>query len=598
MKHSNSHLIGCIAFACITIFFSCKRSKKEQVLVENRPNVILIMTDDQGIGDFGFLGNPYVKTPNLDKIAAESLNLTNFYVSPVCAPTRASLMTGRYSERTGVYDTYNGGATMGDGEITIAEVLRDNGYKTGIFGKWHLGDNYPYRPIDQGFDEALVHRGGGIGQPGDFPNYFASDSSYFDPVLFHNGEQKKTTGYCSDVFSDAAIEFIKNHNSTSSHQPFFAYLSYNAPHTPLQLPVKYYEMYKDMEIDPGSFEIADEAVSRMTDRDLEAAKRVYGMVTNIDDNIGKVLHALQEENLDNTIVIFLTDNGPQQVRYKRGLRMRKSSVYSGGVRVPCLIRYPEKFPDKMEMDTRLAHIDLFPTILGLCGIGQPKHSIDGANFIDVSDEAKNAFDDRTLFFEWGRGFPVRYRNFAAIQGDYKLVGNTELESGIDQFELYNLKSDPFELTSLIDTKEGMAMELKQSVDTWYEEILEEKNNTKTHPAFVGSEFENPTILNRNDAKGTPVPWGGENVLGYWDIKVLETARYDVSLQFIKTINEPGNIHLKAYPLHIVDKNSEESDKLTLENIELKKGDFKFEAYYRTNKGRNIFPLYVSLKKLD
>jgi len=582
----------------IILFFSCKPEDQETTssLVE-LPNIVLIMTDDQGIGDFGFMGNPYIQTANLDKLASESLNLTNFYVSPVCAPTRASLMTGRYSERTGIYDTFNGGAIMSADEVTIAEVLKEHGYRTGIFGKWHLGDNYPSRPIDQGFDEVLVHRGGGMGQPGDYLNFFAMDSSYFDPVLFHNGQPEQTKGYCSDIFTDGAIEFIKHHNSSGAEQPFFVYLSFNAPHTPLQLPQKYYNMYKDLEFDTDAFPIKPNAVPRMTEADKEAARRVYGMVTNIDDNIGRLMEVLKKENLEqNTIVVFLSDNGPQHVRYKLGLRKRKSSVYSGGVRVPCLIHYPAKYPGKQNLDIPLAHIDLFPSLLDLCGINQPDHEIDGISF--VGERASNVFLDRTLFFEWGRGFLVKYRNFAALKGDYKLVGNTRADSELSDFELYHLKSDPYEERNRVEEDTIIASELKRGMDAWYEEIISAPNNNRLLPAFIGSEYENPTVLNRNDAKGTPVAWRQEDVLGYWDIKVVETANYDVTLHFIEPISAPGNVHLKLYPLNFIQRNATNADQLKIENIELKQGEFKLETYYRTNKGEYIFPLYVSIKRLN
>ena len=181
------------------------------------PNVVLIITDDQGYGDLGFTGNPHVKTPVLDNFARESIRLNQFYVSPVCAPTRASLMTGRFSLRTGVRDTYNGGAIMASDEITLAEILKDAGYTTGAFGKWHLGDNYPSRPGDQGFDESLIHLSGGMGQPGDFTTFFEGDSSYFDPVLWYNGKQREYKGYCSDIFTEEAIDFIEQNHK----KPFF-----------------------------------------------------------------------------------------------------------------------------------------------------------------------------------------------------------------------------------------------------------------------------------------------------------------------------------------------------------------------------------------
>jgi len=190
------------------------------------PNIVLIMTDDQGMGDVGYRNNPFVETPWIDSLAGVSIRLNNFYVSPVCAPTRASLMTGRYSIRTGVFDTYNGGAIMATSEVTLAEYLKKKNYHTGIFGKWHLGDHYPFRPGDQGFDESLVHKGGGIGQPGDIDNYFKGDSSYFNPVLYHNDVPVATRGYCSEVFTQGAIDFIQE----SKAKPFFLYLAFNAPH--------------------------------------------------------------------------------------------------------------------------------------------------------------------------------------------------------------------------------------------------------------------------------------------------------------------------------------------------------------------------------
>ena len=586
-------------FLSVIYFTSCGTNEEGKSNPTSHPNVIVIMTDDQGIGDFGFMGNPYVNTANLDKMASESLNLTNFYVSPVCAPTRASLMTGRYSERTGIYDTFNGGAIMSSDEITMAEVLKENGYRTGIFGKWHLGDNYPYRPMDQGFEEAVVHRGGGMGQPGDVANFFAKDSSYFDPVLFHNGEMKQYQGYCSDVFTNEAVEFIKNHNSSGKDQPFFVYLSFNAPHTPLQLPEKYYNMYKDVEFDVDAFAIKDPAVESMTDRDIDAARRVYGMVTNIDYNIGKLMQLLKEKNLDeNTIVVFLTDNGPQHTRYKRGLRKQKSSVFGGGVRVPCLIRYPQKYPERQELDAQLAHIDLLPSILELCQLDPQDHAIDGLNFIKSQNQDFSEFSERSIFFEWGRGFLLKYRNFAVLNGDYKLVGNTGADSEPGDFELFDIKQDPNELVNIVDKAPAKASDLKNQMDAWYDEIISEKNNNRVFPAMIGSAFENPVILNRNDAKGTPVAWRQDDVLGYWDVKVLETDKYNVTLHFVDSVNAQGNLHLKLYPQNILQHISLDSDRFTMENIELKKGEFKLEAYFHTNTGKYIFPLYVSVKRLD
>ena len=238
-----------------------------------RPNVILIMTDDQGYGDLGVHGNPIIKTPHLDRFARESVEVESFYVSPVCAPTRASLMTGRYNYRTGVTDTFMGRAMMHADEVTIAEMLREAGYRTGIFGKWHLGDCYPMRPGDQGFEESLVHTGGGLCQPAGPP-----DNSYFDPSLLHNGNRVKTKGYCSDVYTDAAMEFIAKHRA----EPLFIYLPYNCPHSPYQIAEEYYKPYEALNMKPEDFSFLAGATSRsgrphaapQTDEPRRHARRV------------------------------------------------------------------------------------------------------------------------------------------------------------------------------------------------------------------------------------------------------------------------------------------------------------------------------------
>ena len=338
MKFFNSKLFALTGLVSIGMtgpqyLFSAEKDKT------SLPNIIIIMTDDQGYGDLGFTGNPHINTPVLDKFAGESIRFDNFYVSPVCAPTRASLMTGRYSLRTGIRDTYNGGAMMASNEVTLPEILQDSGYKTGIFGKWHLGDNYPLRPNDQGFDESLIHLAGGMGQPGDFTTFFQGDSSYYDPVLWRNGRQEAYEGYCSDIFSEQAIDFVQmNHKD-----PFFLFLSFNAPHTPLQVPDEYYQKYKD--IDPSSgFDDPEMGGFVMSERHKEDARKIYAMIENIDDNVGKLLEKLDELNITkNTLIIFMGDNGPQQPRYNAGMRGLKSSVYRGGVRVHFFIRYPALF---------------------------------------------------------------------------------------------------------------------------------------------------------------------------------------------------------------------------------------------------------------
>jgi arylsulfatase A-like enzyme len=559
------------------------------------PNVILIMTDDQGYGDLGITGNPHVKTPVIDDFARESIRFNQFYVSPVCAPTRASLMTGRYSLRTGVRDTYNGGAIMAPEEITIAEMLKQTGYKTGIFGKWHLGDNYPSRPGDQGFDESLIHLAGGMGQPGDFTTFFKRDSSYFDPVLWYNGKQKSYEGYCSDIFTEEAIGFIEdNHES-----PFFCYLAFNAPHTPLQVPEKYYNIYKD--IDPSAgFENDNRPFPEMSKKDKEDARKVYAMVTNIDDNVGKLLHKLNELNIaKNTLVVFMTDNGPQQRRYKAGMRGRKGDVFRGGVRVPFFWRLPALFEGDKDIETPLAHIDLLPTLSNLCNAQMPvDRVIDGINFLPLLKEEKtNESEERLLFFYWTRRFPELYNNIALQKGAYKLVGHTNYNASSEDFELFNTRNDEYEQHNILSSHKTHAAGMKAELDHLLEALTNSSHLQNPPRIVIGSKHENPIILNRNDAGGERAIWTREEVFGLWRVKIRE-GRYNIRFKFIKPLESGGTIYLEtnASILRKVN-NTSPTDIIEMKNVNFPEMKCDLIPHYATG-GKNIFPLWVELKKID
>ena len=562
----------------LILFISCTKQ------VEQKPNIILIITDDQGYGDIGYNGNPHIKTPNLDLLAANSMRFNNFYVSPVCAPTRSSLLTGRYSLRTGVTNTYNGGAMMSNDEITLAEILKENNYQTGIFGKWHLGDNYPFRPTDQGFHESLIHLSGGIGQVGDFTNYYKGNRSYFDPILWHNNEQKKYEGYCSDIFTDEAIKFIEENKSNQ----FFCYLSFNAPHTPLQVPDKYYDLYKN--VDPSV--ISESEKISMTEKNVLDAKRIYGMVTNIDDNVGKLVSKLKELNIDqNTILIFMTDNGPQQFRYVSNLRGLKSSVYNGGIKVPFYLSYPKIHDAGLDIDNFSAHIDVLPSLLDLCDIETPKNiKIDGKNFLNKSTE------ERSFFSYWTRKSPELYQNMSLNKGNYKLVGNTNYDSPIERFELFDIDNDPYEMENLIENKKELAIQMKLEMDNIYNELINSKNIKNKPRIIIGSEFENPTYLNRNDASGQRGIWAQNEIFGFWRIKAL-SGKYNFRFKF-------NNLNLTSGQMVIEVGNQVFSKKVEvddngyalMENIDLNEGEFDLTPFFRYER-KNIFPFWVEIDRL-
>lgn len=568
---------------------SCTRS--ELSLAEETPNIILIITDDQGWGDLGFHGNPWIKTPHLDALAKESVRFTQFYVSPVCAPTRASLMTGRYSLRTGVIDTYNGGAIMATEEKTIAEYLREAGYATGMFGKWHLGDVYPCRPHDQGFDTAIYHHAGGMAQPGDLNTYFRFDSAYFDPTLVHNGVPNTREGYCSDIYTDDAIDFLTQHQDT----PFFAYISYNAPHTPLQLPQKYYALYQDLDFDPSDVPEFDRPHTEMTERNKEDARKVYGMVSNIDDNVGKLLQELDDLGLrENTVVIFMTDNGPQQIRYNGPFRGRKTTVYEGGIRVPFLMRWPKHFETSLVVQIPCAHIDVLPTIMHIAGIKAPV-DVDGENFWPLLQGQTVDWVERPLYHYWARGYEEPWQNTAIRQGPYKLVGMTGYAASLDELELYNLDHDPGELVNLIRDQRQIATDLKTDFEEWLRDVMESPHLNQAH-LHVGSSQENPVILNRNDAKGSWGVWTSNNTYVYWDVFVEEAGTYEITATFKDSIDNPASAWIRLNKVQRSVQVEEPVKEIHFDHIELDEGRTMVESMIRFHRGGQWYPFSITINR--
>lgn len=377
------------------------------------PNLLLIITDDQGYGDLSLHGNPILQTPHLDSIGTGGVRLDNFHVSPVCAPTRAAVLTGRRPLSTGGYYVTRGGEVMDAEELTMGEVFRDAGYSTGYFGKWHNGAHHPHHPLSQGFEEFFGFTAGHWNR-------------YFDPVLEHNGRMVETKGYIADIFTDRAIDFIRN----NKEEPFFCYLAYNTPHSPFQVPDRYFDMYKDRVTE------GDSALKIMN-------ASVYGMVRNIDDNVGRLMRILREEGLEeNTIVVFLTDNGPNTQRFNGHMKGRKGWVNDGGVRVPCFIRWKGHLPEGKVVESMTAHIDLLPTLTSLMGVGfEPVRELHG---MDLSGRilGVDREQERTLFTHVNRGVEVTMLPGAVRTPEWRMVatdrGEVELTLREDASEQHNL----------------------------------------------------------------------------------------------------------------------------------------------------------------
>lgn len=543
-----------------------------------RPNIVLVMTDDQGYGDFGFTGNPVIQTPHLDALAAQSAQVERFYVSPVCTPTRASLMTGRYNYRTRAIDTYIGRAMMEPEEVTIAEMLRDAGYATGIFGKWHLGDAYPMRAMDQGFEESLVHRGGGIGQPSDPPG---GEGKYTDAVLFRNGRREETTGYCTDVYFDAAFDFMER--AAGEGRPFFAYVPTNAPHGPFHdVPDDWLEHYRQVDLS-AALPDPDQASEQILDR----LARSYAMISNIDDNVGRLMARLDELGLaENTLVVFLVDNGPDRDRYNAGLRGRKGTVFEGGIRSPLLARWPARLPAGGDAVDRIAaHIDIAPTLLAAAGVEPPPGlHLDGRSLLGLlaGEGDTAAWPDRILYFQFHRGDePTALRSFAAVGQRHKLVhpsprGEGDWDGEL-HLELYDLEADPAETRNLIDDAPEIAAGMSDDYLEWFEDVSSTRPDNYAPPRIVvGTDQEPVTVLTRQDWRRITDDQGWRPTSrGRWLLSAREERTFDIEVRLVA--GSAGPVLLELGDGTYRQEPAPEQANVTFEGVAVPAGDFELSA---------------------
>jgi len=476
-----------------------------------RPNVVLVMTDDQGYGDLGCHGNKHIKTPNLDRLYARSVRLTDFHVSPVCTPTRGALMTGRCPNRIGIWHVVMGPSQLRKSEVTMGDIFSANEYRTAIFGKWHLGDNYPFRPQDRGFSEVLVHGGGVVGHT---PDYWLND--YFDDTYLHNAAREKFKGYCTDIWFDNAMKFIE----ANRRNPFFVYLSTNAPHQPFQVPAEYKKMYE------GDRNVANAAF--------------YGMITRIDENVARLERKLESLGLaDNTILIFMTDNGTAagvrgRVGFNAGMRGKKGSAYEGGHRVPCWFRWPAGgLKGGRDVGRLTDHVDILPTLIDLCGLKLPrKIEFDGKSIVPLLRGDDKGWPDRALVVERQNvvSRPVKWRSCAVMTDRWRLVNGREL---------YDIKADPGQRRNIAARRPDVVKDLRGKYDKWWDSVSE--SHDKVAEIIIGSKHEDPTRLtcyHWNNASGNQgrMPWGQAYIVagplfnGYWDLKVAQAGDYTFTLR--------------------------------------------------------------------
>jgi arylsulfatase/arylsulfatase A len=558
------------------------------------PNVILIMTDDQGIGDLGVMGNPVIETPRIDRLASESAWLTNFYVHPVCAPTRACLMTGRYNYRTRAIDTYIGRAMMEPDEVTLAEVLSAAGYATGIFGKWHLGDCYPMRAMDQGFETAVVHRGGGIGQPSD---PLQARRQYTDPVLFRNGVAEAFHGYCTDIYYREACAFIER--ARDAKQPFFVYLPDNTPHGPFHdVPEDLYRHYLSKKITPESFPNVPGG-HPVPQIDADFLARVFAMISNVDRNVGRLLDRLEQLELtDNTIVIFMCDNGPNSRRFVRGYRANKGSVYEGGIRSPFFIRWPGNITAGLRVPAVAAHIDVMPTLLGLAGLPVPeKPVLDGRDLGPLLRGETETMPERNLFIQSHRGnAPVRYHHVAVRNQQWKLVhasgfSRESLEKP-PQFELFDMVRDPFETTSVAAQHPDMVTSMRAAYDQWFDDVSSTRPDNYAPPRIViDAARENPVVLTRQDWRRTRAGgWGDE---GFWLVRIEQPTILTLNCRLLDDRpSEQIQLLINGQP-RATTSTDENGRQGTFRDIRLHPGDYEMTAVARHNdRTEGVFQIEV------
>ena len=569
------------------------------------------MTDDQGYGDLACHGNPIIKTPNLDKLHSQSVRFTDFHVNSFCAPTRAALMTGRMSDRTGVRTTIYSRNHLNRNETTMAEFFKASGYRTGLFGKWHLGHNYPYRPIDRGFDEWVGHGDGGTGTASDYWGNDKMNDSYM-----RNGKWEKFKGFCTDIYFDETMKFIKK----SKGKPFFAYLATNVPHRPWNVVDQWRKQYQG--IDALDYKTVD----------------FFATITRFDKNLGRLRKFLADNKLDeNTIIVFLTDNGTSggYTIYNAGMRRIKGSIYEGGHRVPCFIHWPGGGIDKPVDVHRLTNqIDLLPTFIEMCSLGTPSRGhqkFDGQSLLPLIENPKADFNPPTIFMHSQnvREVPVKGMNALVMTEKWRLINGKEL---------YDIKADPGQIQDVAGKYPKVVDNLSRQYDRYWAEV-----------DMASMPFARPIIGTKHQAEAALVPdawvidrhqnhkrhtWNQPQVLeavknnGFWPVEFSKDGTYhfevrrwpkevdvpitasippaersDISLWLEPVKHGKGKaIEVESVELVVGDKKLKKKlnsgDKSVSFDLKMPAGENNVRAWFYDKKGNKRGAYYVYVSAID
>lgn len=488
----------------------------EKQASDHKPNVIIFLSDDQGWGDFSITGNQNLSTPNIDKLATDGAIFNNFYVQPVCSPTRAELLTGRYHMRGGVYSTSAGGERLDLDETTLAQVFKQAGYATAAYGKWHNGMQPPYHPNSRGFDDYYGFCSGHWG-------------NYFSPMLEHNGEIVQGEGYLVDDLTNHGIRFIEKNQD----KPFLLYLPYNTPHSPMQVPDRWFEKFENMELDRRAEEPDDE--------EILFTKAALAMCENIDWNVGRVMKKLEELGLDeNTIVIYFSDNGPNSWRWNGSMKGKKGSTDEGGVRTPLFVRWPAKIKKGLEIKHLAAAIDILPTLSGLTGIkNMPEKPLDGLSLKPLLLSEDPEWADRYIFNQWKENISVRSQQ-------YRLAGN-----GV----LYDIENDRAQKVDVSSKFPDIRRAHLEARDRYVEKVNAELPEKDLRPLTIGYPEATFTQIPARDGmahghikRSNKYPncsfftnWTSSNDSITWDVDILQEADYKVTLYYTCPDGDEGTL---------------------------------------------------------